>query len=197
MDEVATSGASGTDVAVPFMFSTIPWSRPLGESEAFTPYPPLGSWCTCCNFLSSTGPAQMKKLCFAVPPPAGGEVVEESKQVLFAAVKQFKRKREGAVCDSVIKSIADVDFRQEPTKNVEPWSEQMNIFVSCIQFAGDIGTKIYQRVVIEQNVAAAMGVLRDVLGAKSPNHDQQKGKIHALFVRVDERELQVVLALRQ
>lgn len=72
----------------------------------------------------------------------------------------------------------------------------MNIFVSCIQFAGDIGTRIYQRLVIEQNVAAAMGVLRDVLGAKSPNHDQQKGKFHALFDRVDERELQVLLARR-
>lgn len=56
----------------------------------------------------------MKKLCFAVPPAAGGEVVEESAQVLFAAAKQFKPKREG--CDSVIKSIADVDFRQEQKK---------------------------------------------------------------------------------
>ena len=52
-----------------------------------------------------------------MPPPAGGEVVEESEQVFLAPLKQLKRTRESAVCDSVIRSLADFDFRQEQKKN--------------------------------------------------------------------------------
>ena len=55
----------------------------------------------------------MNQLSFAVPLPLGDEGNDEPEAVVSAAIRHLKRKREGAVCDTVVKSIADVDFKQE------------------------------------------------------------------------------------
>ena len=119
-------------------------------------------------FSETWEPAQLNQLTFAVPPPAADIGGEEPEEVVAAAVRHLKRKKDGAVCDTIIKSIADVDFKQEK-ENL--WNRGLNKWIlvySCIQFSGDIGTRVWNRVVLEQDVGAAMEVLRDVLGAKSP-----------------------------
>ena len=113
-------------------------------------------------------PAQLNQLTFAVPPPAADIGGGEPEEVVAAAARHLKRKKEGAICDAIIKSIADVDFKQEK-ENL--WNRGLNKWIlvySCIQFSGDIGTRVWNRVVLGQDVGAAMEVLRDVLGAKSP-----------------------------
>ena len=118
-------------------------------------------------FSETWEPAQLNQLTFAVPPPVadiGGGEPEE----VVAVARHLKRKKDGAVCDAIIKSIADADFKQEK-ENL--WNRGLNKWIlvySCIQFSGDIGTRVWNRVVLEQDVGAAMEVLRDVLGAKSP-----------------------------
>ena len=164
-----STGLTDSDTAVPVhVFDRLLEQAHISNLNASQNSLPWESGVHAAIFSESWEPAQLSQLTFAVPPPAADIGGDEPEEVVAAAARHLKRKKDGAVCDAIIKSIADVDFKQEK-ENL--WNRGLNkwtLVYSCIRFSGDIGTRVWNRVVLEQDVGAAMEVLRDVLGAKSP-----------------------------
>ena len=164
-----STGLTDSDTAIPVhVFGRVLEQAHISNLNASQNSLPWESGVHAAIFSDSWEPAQLNQLTFAVPPPAADIGGGDPEEAVAAAARHLKRKKDGAVCDAIIKSIADVDFKQEK-ENL--WNRGLNKWIlvySRIQFSGDIGTRVWNRVVLEQDVGAAMEVLRDVLGAKSP-----------------------------
>ena len=161
---VDAAGSLGVDEATPaHVFDRVLEQAHISNLNASQTSLPWESGVHAAIFSDVWEPAQLNQLTFAMPPPVADEGDDEPEAVLSATAKHLKRKKEVAVCDSVIKSIADVDFKQE-RENL--WNRGLNKWIlvySCIQ-----GTRAWSKIVLESDIGSAMEVLRDVLGAKSP-----------------------------
>ncbi len=169
LDVGSASGLTDSDLATPaHVFDRVLEEAHISNLSASQTSLPWESGVHAAIFSDAWEPSQLNQLTFAVPPPVADDDGRDPEGMIAAASRHLKRKKEGAVCDTVIRSIADADFKQE-RENL--WNRGLNKWIlvySCIQFAGDIGTRVWNKIVLEQDVGAAMEVLRDVLGAKSP-----------------------------
>ncbi len=169
LDSGFATGLTDNDVATPaHVFDRVLEETHISNLSASQTSLPWESGVHAAIFSDAWEPSQLNQLTFAVPPPVQEDDGPDPEGMIAAAAKHLKRKKEGAVCDTVIRSVADADFKQE-RENL--WNRGLNKWIlvySCIQFAGDIGTRVWNKIVLEQDVGAAMEVLRDVLGAKSP-----------------------------
>ncbi len=84
--------------------------------------------------------------------------------------------------DRVIKAVSDVNYKQH-MDNL--WDRALNKWVlvyTCVSFSTDIGTRIWQKIVLEQDVIGARAVIRDVVGNKSPRSiNKRAGSMLSLF----------------
>ena len=104
----------------------------------------------------------------AVPPASSVDDPGEREDPVAVVQEQLKRKYVGAISDKIIKAVSDVSYKQQ-MENL--WDRALNKWIlvyTCVAFSGDIGTRIWHKIVLEQDVIGARSIIRDVVGNKAP-----------------------------
>ena len=118
----------------------------------------------------------------AIPPASSVDDPEESEDPVAAVQEQLKRRHVSSIADRVIRAVSDIDYKRQ-LENL--WDRALNKWIlvyTCVAFSGDIGTRIWQKIVLEQDVVGARAVIRDVVGNKAPRTvNKRAGSMLSLF----------------
>ena len=105
-----------------------------------------------------------------VAPPELPEIqVPEPENPVVAALERMKRKNSSAICDKVIRALPDKDFNQVRAELSNRALNKLLLVFTLACFPGELGTRVWNKFVVEQQAEEAKEILRDVLGNKSPN----------------------------
>ena len=112
---------------------------------------------------------QHQNLGVVIPPELPEIQVPEPENPVVAALERMKRKNSAAICDKVIRALPDKDFNQVRAELSNRALNKLLLVFTLACFPGELGTRVWNKFVVEQQAEEAKEILRDVLGNKSPN----------------------------